>query len=266
MGLIPGKVEKIEDVEAKSVYISKVSIEIKEDVIDLNFLCNLKEDETLIRIIMSYYDLELGEEGKIENSYSASSNRFGVQVHKNKNKTLYEIEIYKELYPVYKNNYNMILYGESTANDFTSTNPKEIDFENNSKTYEKYLILNSNYQQNYDILNPFKLPEFENKTINAELVIMDISYNDYNYQIVTKMEKGVIDFQNNLYFDILKKEITLDNSYFKVNELALPIDTFLINYHFYGLGKTYSSLELEIEYRNSKKMLNSCKEAIFCFQ
>lgn len=226
----------------------------------------MKEDKKTIRILISYYDLELGEEGKVESSYSASSNRFSIQVPKNKNKTLYEIEIYKELYPDYKNKYNMILYGENNANDFVSANPKQIDFKNNSKTYEKYVVLNANYQQSYDILNPFSLPEFENKTIDAEQVVMNISYNDYSYQIVTKMEKGIIIFENNLYFDLLNKIITLDNSYFKVNSLALPIDNFLIHYYFYGLGKTYSSMDLEIEYQNSKKLLGSCEEATFCFQ
>lgn len=226
----------------------------------------MKEDKKTVRILISYYDLELGEETEVESSYSASSDRFSIQVPKNKNKTLYEIEIYKELYPDYKSKYNMILYGESSANDFVSTNPKQIDFKNNSKTYEEYVILNSNNHQNYDIFNPFSLPEFENKIINAEQVVMDISYNNYNYQIVTKMKKGVIVFENNLYFDLLNKIITLDNSYFKVNSLSLPIDNFSIHYYFYGLGKTYSSIDLEIEYQNSKELLGSCKEATFCFQ
>ena len=212
--------------------------------------------------MISYYDLELGTEGIKQSVCSANSYKLSVDVPKNKNKTLYEIEIYKNLYPDYKRKVNFVLYGE----DENIVNPLKIDFKNNVTYYEEFEIDNLNQTLEYDILNGLTLPNFKDETLTAEKVNLQVEYEDYKTKIKGYLNQGKISISEPLYFDLDNRIITRDNNFFKINQIALPIENFKLIISFEGLGKTYTNLQIEINCINQKRILGECKEAIFCFQ
>lgn len=224
-------------------------------------MCELDVDENEVYIIIYYYDLELGTEGIKQSVHSASSHKFNVNIPKNKNKTLYEIEIYKNPYPDYKRKVNFILYDTEEKN----INPLKIDFKNNVKHYENFDIENLNQTVEYDILNGINLPCFKDKTITAEKVSLQIEYDDYKNEIKGHLNQGKILISEPLYFDLDNRVITKD-SLFKLNQIALPVEKFKLTINFEGIGQTYANLQIEINCINKKIILGECKEAIFCFQ
>ena len=201
-------------------------------------------------------------------TYSANSSHFYISLSTIYKKTLYEIEVYNNLYPELKRNYNFILFPAGEIVDNHSINPTKIDFKNDVIYYDNFNFKNIDKVAEYTVFSDKNIPGVEGtKNGNINLFISIPVHGEKNIDGYYKLGEYNLSNNkliNNYYYDFINKEISISNG-FKVNGLNFPVESFNLKVIFSDLGVSKSNFEVVKTYKNNQKFFGECEVSSFCF-